>query len=646
MNFGPERETRYELELRYRRYDPLEGAVEVPEALRARPDGRLFVVQYWTQGLEDYRDVLREHGAEVLLYLAHNSNVVALAPAQLQAVRELPFVRAVTSFHPAYKLEEELLDGIRVGRSGTIRVNILTTRRGGHAPVIEWARAQGGTVDLVSEATCFMTASLPFGALPALAALDDVQWIDRWGSPEPTMNIAREFHRANHVEALFGLTGTGVRVEVLDIGCATDHPDLQGFLVHNGNSPRDHGTCTSGIVTGDGLGNPNARGAAPDAFLVVASVFFPYSGGNRHNHTAELVNPSLPYKCVLQSNSWYTLPGGSSYTSVTQDLDEILFDHQRFSILTAQGNTGDRKGSSEAWAKNGVSVGALFHNNTLSTDDDVWSGGASIGPAADGRIKPDLASFYDYILCTDQPGAAGYNPNGDYYARFGGTSGATPIVAGHLALIYEMWHLGMFGNPHPGATPFDNAPSNMTAKALLINCASQWSFSGTSSDRRRTHQGWGYPDLERLSDSLARIFVVDETDVLTNLQAKNYVLEVLPGTADLRATLVYRDPAGTTSSSLHRINDLDLTLTSPSSVVYHGNVGLNSSTVSSSGGSADTINTVENVFLELPESGRWTVTVTASELNQDNHVETPGVDADFALVVSGAEEPRPRARRR
>jgi hypothetical protein len=186
----------------------------------------------------------------------------------------------------------------------------------------------------------------------------------------------------------------------------------------------------------------------------------------------------------------------------------------------------------------------------------------------------------------------------------------------------------------------------MTAKALLINCASQWSFSGPFSDRTRTHQGWGYPDLERLSDSLARIFVVDETDVLTNLQAKNYLLEVLPSTADLRATLVYRDPAGTTCSSLHRINDLDLTLTSPSRVVYHGNYRLDSSTVSSSGGSADTFNTVENVFLELPESGRWMVTVTASELNQDNHVETPEVDADFALVVSGADELRPMARRR
>ena len=31
----------------------------------------------------------------------------------------------------------------------------------------------------------------------------------------------------------------------------------------------------------------------------------------------------------------------------------------------------------------------------------------------------------------------------------------------------------------------------------------------------------------------------------------------------------------------------------------------------------------------------WTVEVIASEINEDSHVETPEVDADFALVVSG-----------
>jgi len=52
------------------------------------------------------------------------------------------------------------------------------------------------------------------------------------------------------------------------------------------------------------------------------------------------------------------------------------------------------------------------------------------------------------------------------------------------------------------------------------------------------------------------------------------------------------------------------------------------------GGEADTKDTVENVFIENPEQGGWLIEVSADELIQDSHVETPELDADYALVVS------------
>jgi hypothetical protein len=137
------------------------------------------------------------------------------------------------------------------------------------------------------------------------------------------------------------------------------------------------------------------------------------------------------------------------------------------------------------------------------------------------------------------------------------------------------------------------------------------------------------------------MLVVDEADVLTELQTKDHLVEVLPDEAELRVTMVYRDPPGTTSSTTHRINDLDLVVTSPSSVVYRGNVGLAAGNYSQSGGVANTKDTVENVFLQNPEAGLWTVSVHARDVNQDSHVETGAVDVDYALVVSGAEPPPP-----
>src|SRR5262249_19627596 len=57
---------------------------------------------------------------------------------------------------------------------------------------------------------------------------------------------------------------------------------------------------------------------------------------------------------------------------------------------------------------------------------------------------------------------------------------------------------------------------------------------------------------------------------------------------------------------------------------------------STPGGSPNTIDTVENVFINSPQAGIWTVEVRASEINQDANLRTPEPDAVYALVVTGA----------
>jgi hypothetical protein len=44
---------------------------------------------------------------------------------------------------------------------------------------------------------------------------------------------------------------------------------------------------------------------------------------------------------------------------------------------------------------------------------------------------------------------------------------------------------------------------------------------------------------------------------------------------------------------------------------------------------------VENVFIQNPASGAWTIEVTAADVNMDGHEETPAWDVDYALVISG-----------
>ncbi|MBL8065769.1 MAG: hypothetical protein JNM34_07910, partial [Chthonomonadaceae bacterium] len=50
---------------------------------------------------------------------------------------------------------------------------------------------------------------------------------------------------------------------------------------------------------------------------------------------------------------------------------------------------------------------------------------------------------------------------------------------------------------------------------------------------------------------------------------------------------------------------------------------------------ADALNNLQNVWINNPASGTWTVEVKAENLVQDGHTETAGVDADFGLCVIG-----------
>ncbi len=199
-----------------------------------------------------------------------------------------------------------------------------------------------------------------------------------------------------------------------------------------------------------------------------------------------------------------------------------------------------------------------------------------------------------------------------------------------------MWHNGVFGNPTAGSV-FESRPHMTTAKAVMINTAVQWEMAGT--DLTRVRQGFGRADLTNLYNLRGKMFVVNETDVLTNLQTKSYTKAVLQNSTDpLKITLVYADPMGSPSATRARVNDLTLKVTAPDGTVYWGNngLGVGGGMWSTSGGAANVVDTAENVFIQTPAAGLWTIEVVASELVQDARPETGGViDADYSLVVSG-----------
>lgn len=626
----------YAIPLRAGRLVPGVTAPSVPENLRSRPGDRLFIVQLETKGLPELRRAVESAGARLLWYLPDHAWIARMDPARVAAVLSLPFVRWVGPYEPAYKIDPEILAEVTT-RNASLppeRYHLETFARGPEekALLARDVRAAGGEVVEAIPHGFILDAMLTLDQIVAIARSEHLAWLDRWSPPGNDMDLVRQQDGADYVESVAGYSGQGVRGEVMDCGIMAAHPDHDGRIDH-GPAPSvcDHGTCTYGIVFGngdrDGDGEAKATGNLPSA----QGIFADYDTvSDRYQETAELLQS--PYFAVFQSNSWGNSPT-TQYNSISQQMDDIIWQDD-ITIFQSQSNNGNQSSRPQAWAKNIVSVGGIRHYDTLTLSDDCWCNGASIGPAADGRIKPDLAFWYDDIYTTDlDPG--GYSA-GLYTPTFGGTSAATPIVAGVSGLFYQMWADDVLGNHPQGTTVFEKRPHAMTMKALLINTADQYAFTGTSSDLTRTHQGWGLPSAKNLYDRRASIRVVDQEHPLQALDVHAYTAQVPAGQDALRVTMAYMDLPGTTSSSVHRINDVSIKVTDPSgSTVYYGNVGLDAGTWSTPGGAPNHVDTVENVFVQNPASGAWTIEVSADDVNQDENLATPEVDQDYALVVSG-----------
>ena len=611
--------------LRWAAFDPLEGQ---PAAALAPESGRVRLVQFETMVLDDYVQALSALGVDVLRVVPPQTVVAEVPAASERRLAESDFVRWVGPFPAEARLDPRLVADLARASGGAASYVVQVARRGlgDKRQVARAVRAFGGTAEPLSPSGFLLRATLTPRQLVAVAGLDQVVWIERAAEPTLAVDLVRQDSGANAVEVRTGYSGAGVRGEVLDTGLAVNHPEFQRNppILHGPNTAQvRHGTGVYGIVFSTGEGLAEARGLLPDGQGISASF---YRLEDRYNHTANLLQ--APYRAVFQTNSWGNGPSPPGYPSLSFEMDDILHQHDLL-VCQAFGNSGRRIAFRQAWAKNLVTVGGVQHFGTLDPSDDGWNGRATIGPATDGRIKPDLAYWNERIQTTIPPAT--------YSQRFGGTSAATPQVAGVFGLFFQMWHEEVFGNVAPGSDVFDSRPSAAAARAFVYNTAVSYAFQGTSHDLTRTHQGWGRPNAEALLDLGDRVLVVDQTHPLQNFEVASYAVRVGADQRRLRATLAYLDPAGTSAADQHRINDLSLRVTSPDGVVFWGNVGLAEDNASDPGGSANTVDTVEQVWVPRPMAGIWKVEVIASELLQDTLLTTPEVDATFGLVVAPVE---------
>ncbi len=465
---------------------------------------------------------------------------------------------------------------------------------------------------------------LPAEQVTALAAEDAVRWLS-FGPPEKT-TTNHDVRNVTGVASLqaspYGLTGAGVNLGMWDGAPVASHTDFNGRLTKvdsgsYGSTSIKHATHVAGTMAGSGANSTSYSqasgywgGMAPGAYI--------YSF-DWDDELTEIDTAINTYGVDLSQNSWgYTISSSNcynygDYTAEVPDFDAIVTGlyGNKIPIMFAAGNERDATYCGQSTvspylnykvilppstAKNVISVGAT------NSDDDTMTEFSSWGPTDDGRVKPEVVA----------PGCKKATYNGvsgiisTYYLDNGylgmcGTSMATPAVSGIVALLIQEYR-----KVNSGVDPL---PS--TLKAALVQTADDLN-DGTSYYNYGPDyaSGYGRVDAKAAVDLIIDGGLIEAS--LSNGESDSYSVTVASGTSELKISLAWDDEPAAENASKALINDLNLTLTSPSGTKVLPLVLNPSSPSATATTGVDSINNVEQVRVSSPEAGNWKITVSGA----------------------------------
>jgi len=326
-----------------------------------------------------------------------------------------------------------------------------------------------------------VTMRVPASMLATLAKDPNVAYVTPDRQLSMTANPATEEFatavEANVAAAQYGFDGTGIGVAVIDSGIAA-HPDLnnangtsrvvysQSFVLLDSTTSDKfgHGTHVSGLVGGSGASSGTANGyaatyagMAPNVNLINLRVL-DQNGLGTDSQVIAAIEEAITLKNTYNIRVINMSLGRPVFESYTLDpVDQAVEAAWKAGIVVvaAAGNNG-RFGLTNGFGTIGVpandpaviTVGATMTEDTATRVDDKIASYSSKGPTViDHIVKPDLVAPGNAQVSLRAAGSTMdvlypqyevTSTNGtSHYFVLSGTSMATPIVSGAVALMLQ-----------------------------------------------------------------------------------------------------------------------------------------------------------------------------------------------------------------
>jgi hypothetical protein len=560
-------------------------------------------IQFATLPSAEQKKDMAARGMNLLMYLPDNTFIASIKKGADLTTLASPPVRSLHPINARHKMLRELQEAIdadnfpafavkdnKIGIAFTYYESIAQEK------VKSCLRTKGYQVSFEDKAARWFVVWVKkqkvtdFVGQPFVASAELVD-----DEPVPDNSVGRTDVRSNAISTEYSggrkFNGLGVDVALQDDGIIGPHIDYQGrisnqFLTNNSG---DHGDHCAGILMGAGNRDPVTRGMAWGSNIHVysASSYQGFSLVTTHYN-------SLGIRIISTS---YSDGCNAGYTTRAQQMDMQSLSMPELICVFSAGNNGGSNcgyGAGSGWGN--VTGGHKHSKNTIAVANldfvDVRNSTSSRGPAHDGRLKPEVSAVGTNVLST-------FGANS--YQSQTGTSMSCPAVAGVFAQLYHAYK-SMNGNSNPPAA---------LIKAIVMNTADDLGNPGPDFSH-------GYGRVNALNAVKAIEQGAYLTSTVANGAAGSHTMVVPSGVRRIKVMTYWHDYQAQIGAAVALVNDLNTTITDPSSTVHNPLVLSYAPNAASLNANAapgiDDRNNHEQITINNPLPGTYTLDVNGSSV--------------------------------